>query len=116
MSDLKTKSSLSNPQRQLLELLQNINFGRLEALHVRNGQPDFQIPPRIIRKLKIGGENGPRPEVQNSDFRLKDQQIEMLEEIAAVGDGTVLSIEVKHGLAFSMEIEHRADAKGGHHG
>jgi hypothetical protein len=40
------------------------------------------------------------------DFVLKHQTIELLEAIARLGDGEVLAIEVKNGLAFSAEIEH----------
>jgi len=107
LNDLTTKSSLTAPQRQLVELLQQLNFGRIENLRVSGGEPAFEPAPRIVQKLKMGGENGPRPEVANEDFRLKQQTIEMLEAIAELGNGTVSAIEIKHGLPFSLEIEHQ---------
>ena len=105
MSEPKTKSSLLPSQRQLLELMQELNFGRIEDLQVRASEPVFEPAPRVIRKLKIGGENGPRSEISCADFWLKSQVVELLEAIASLGDGTVLAIEVKHGLPFSVEIE-----------
>jgi hypothetical protein len=78
--------------------------------------PSFDPAPRVVRKLKIGGENGPRPETTREDFVLKQQSLEMLEAIAQLGDGEVRAIEVKHGLAFAMEIEHRSDSTGGRRG
>jgi hypothetical protein len=36
----------------------------------------------------------------------------MLEAIAELGDGEVLSIEVKHGLPFAMEVEYRPPSDG----
>ena len=105
MTEPKSKSSLLPSQRQLLELMQKVNFGRIEDLQVRAGEPVFNPAPRIIRKLKIGGENGPRPEIACADFWLKSQATELLEAIASLGDGKVLAIEVKHGLPFSVEIE-----------
>jgi hypothetical protein len=105
LTELTTKSSLSPPQRQLVELMQTLNFARIEALHVRDGQPSFDPAPRVIRKLKMGGDNGPRPEASCEDFRLKRQTIEMLETIGRLSHGEVLAIEVKNGLPFSIEIE-----------
>ena len=107
-----SKSSLSAGQRRLIELLQSLNFGRIEGLHVKAGQPTFDPAPRVLRKLKMGGDNGPRHETGLQDFWLKQQTIEMLEAIAELGDGEVLSIEVKHGLAFAMELEHRSPKEG----
>lgn len=105
MTEPKTKSSLLLSQRRLLEVMQKLNFGRIEDLQVRAGEPVFSPAPRIVQKLKIGGENGPRPEIACEDFWLKSQVIELLEAIASLGDGSVLAIEVKHGLPFSVEIE-----------
>jgi hypothetical protein len=75
-----TKSALSAAQTQLVQLLQAVNFGRVEALHVIHGQPCFDLPPRVIQKVKFGGaENGPRAEIGYSDFRLKHGIVELLE-------------------------------------
>ena len=116
MNELKSKSSLSHARRRLIELMQRMNFGRIEGLQVRAGEPVFDPAPRVIRKLKIGGENGPRPEAACGDFWLKHQAVELFEAIASVGEGEVLAIEVKHGLPFSVEIEHRPEiAEGGRH-
>ncbi len=75
---------------------------------MKAGEPSFDRGPRVLRRLKIGGDNGPRPENNLQDFWLKQQTIEMLEVIAEFGDGEVLSIEVKNGLPFAMELEHRS--------
>jgi hypothetical protein len=58
----RQKSSLLESHRRLVELMQQVNFGHFENLVIRNGQPVFSPPPRIIREVKLGGENGPRPE------------------------------------------------------
>lgn len=106
------KSVLSKSQSRLVEILQRLNYGRVEELHVRNGEPVFDPAPRIIQKLKMGGENGPRPESALQDFLLKHQTIEMLQAIADLGEGTILAIECKNGLCFSLEIEHRDTSTG----
>ena len=105
MNELTTKSSLSESHRCLVELMQRLNFGRIEDLTVRGGEPVFEPAARVIQKVKIGGENGPRTELTCADFLLKKQIIELLEAISGLGEGTVLTIDVKHGLPFVVEIE-----------
>ena len=105
MNELTTKSSLSDSRRRLVELMQRLNFGRIQNLVVRDGEPVFDPAPKVIQKVKIGGENGPRPELSCEDFLLKKQTVELLEAISDLGDGTVLIIDVKHGLPFAVEIE-----------
>jgi hypothetical protein len=113
LSDQLTKSSLSKSQRQLLELMQTINFGRIECLQVRGGEPVFIPAPRIIRKLKIGAENGARPEINQDDFWLKHQHVELFQSLVELGDGEVLSIDIRYGLAFALEVECRPFSDGG---
>jgi hypothetical protein len=112
LNQLTTKSSLSTAQIRLVELFQIINFGRVERLHFRGGQPIFDPPPRVTKKLKMGAENGPRPESSMHDFVLKVQTVDLLETISKIGDGQILVIEVKNGLAFSVEIEHSVEEEG----
>jgi hypothetical protein len=100
-----TKSSLTAQQKLLVELMQRVNFGRIEALLVSDGEPNFNPAPRVVRKLKLGGENIPRPEIGSEDFQLKSQVVELLEAIRELGEGTVLAIDVKHGLPFVVELE-----------
>jgi hypothetical protein len=104
-----TKSSLTPALARLVELLQALNFGRVEALTIRDGQPVFDPPPRVIQKLKMGADNAPRPEVGYADFRLKDGVIELLEMIARLENGEIRSIEVRCGLPVSAEIEWRPE-------
>jgi hypothetical protein len=105
-----TKSSLTPALSRLVELMQALNFGRVEALVVRGGQPLFDPPPRIIQKVKIGGDNGPRPEINHADFRLKDGIVDLLAAIARLGDGEIQCIEVRCGLPVSAEIEWQSEA------
>ena len=66
----------------------------------------FEPPPGVIKKLKMGADNSPRPEADLENFWLKQPVIDMLRAIAELGDGKIRSLEVKNGLPFSMEIEH----------
>ena len=108
MKSISTKSSLSAPRRRLLEAMQRLNFGRIEGLEIRNGEPVFQPAPRIIQDIKIGGENGPRPELSIEDFALKSAVIELFDHLSRIGDGTLESIEIKYGMPFRLVVEQAA--------
>lgn len=103
--ELLTKSSLSHQQTQLVELMQRINYGRIEGLSVRCGKPMLDPPPRIVREIKFGADNGPRPEVGKTDFALKAQVRDLFAQLEAAGDGVIPCIEVQRGLPFRMTVE-----------
>jgi hypothetical protein len=95
-----TKAALPEPRRRLLELMQEVNYGRIEGLVVRNGQPTFTPPPRIIREVKFGGDNSPRRDLASADFLLKDQIIDLFCQLDSLGEGVIEVLEIKAGLPF----------------
>ncbi len=102
-----TKAALSPARRRLLELMQKLNFGRLQGLAVRGGEPVFDPPPRVLREVKFRGENGPRRELHARDFLLKSEVVGLLKELTRLRDGTVESIEIKHGVPFLLRVEEK---------
>jgi hypothetical protein len=100
----QTKASLTPARRRLLELFQQINFGRIESLEVRNREPVLDPKPRVIREIKFHGENGPRPELYVDDFVLKDGHLEFFEFLDRLQDGVIESITVKGGLPFHLFV------------
>lgn len=101
----RQKSSLPVPRQRLIELMQRVNFGRIEGLVVTDGQPVLDPPPRIVREIKFGGENGPRPESVIDNFALKVQVVELFRTFDDLRDGVIEVLEVKHGLPFRMAVE-----------
>ena len=101
----KRFADLSPAQRRLLRLMQQINFGRL-TFPVCNGLPDVAALWRVRRTVKFAArEDGGRPERHLADFELRRQQAEMLEALGEIPDGTVVTVEVRHGLPLLAEIE-----------
>jgi|ERR1039458_3245650 hypothetical protein len=100
-----TKGTLSPARKRLLQMMQRLNFGRIEGLTIRNGEPLFEPAPRTIQDIKIGGENGPRPELTIEDFALKSAVIELFDHLSRIGDGTLESIEIKYGVPFKLVVE-----------
>ena len=100
-----TKVELSAARSRLVEMMQQIGFGRVDDLVIRDGEPVFDPMPRIIRDIKLGADNVARPQPDFADFTLKSQVVELFEHLAELGNGTVQSIEVRHGLPFRLVIE-----------
>ena len=99
-----TKSSLSPARRRLVEICQELNFGRIENLEVRGGEPILYPRPTTVREHKFAGENGPRIESGRADYLLKSQMRDLMQLIDEIGDGTLAVLRVKHGLPFHAEL------------
>lgn len=98
------KSSLTPARQNLVRVMQDINFGRIEMLPVRGGQPVLDPRPKIIREIKFCAENGPRQEIKVADFCLKAQVVEFFTFLDEFQNGTISVLEVKHGLPFRMVL------------
>ena len=105
MGNTLNKADLPPAGARLVELMQGINFGRVEGLAVRGGEPVLDPPPRVVREIKFGGDNGPRPEATKQDFALTAQVRELFAQLEAMGDAVICCIEVRHGLPFKMTVE-----------
>jgi hypothetical protein len=108
MKTCLAKSALPEPRRRLVELMQSLNFGRIEQIPIRDGEPVLDHPPRVVREFKFGGENGPRPELAAEDFLLKGQVVELFRHLAQLGTVAIEVLEVKNGLPFRMLVAERA--------
>jgi hypothetical protein len=103
---VQTKLSLSAPQQRLLETLQKTNYGRIEGLFVRNGQPIFDPPPRVVKDVKLGSaDSGARSELESGDFALKREHVELFEQLRHFGNGTIECLVIKGGLPFLLTME-----------
>jgi hypothetical protein len=96
---------LSPDRARLVRLFQTINFGRIEELEIRNGEPRFSPAPRVFVELKLDSADGPRPETCLSDFALRRPLDRFFEQVARLEDGTIERIDIRHGLPFRMVIE-----------
>lgn len=104
MSAYFKKSDLSPARRELVELLQRVNFGTIHQLAVRNREPVLNPMPRLVREIKFNAENGPRPEIALPSFRMKFQWCELFALLDAIGNGTIESLEFKNGIPFKTLV------------
>jgi hypothetical protein len=81
-----------------------INFGEIRDLHVRNGEPQLTPRPTVVRSLRLGAGNTPRSETGASDFMVKAQVLELLDELCRLGNGLVSRIGIKAGLPVDVTV------------
>lgn len=93
---------LSAACKQLLRIMQENPYCRIDHLAVVNGQPRFDQNTKIIAEHKFGGNDGPRREVSLADYSLKKEHVDLLQQLDAIGSGVILTLEVKGGLPFRM--------------
>jgi len=98
-------ATMSEGRRRLLRLMRELHFGVIEDLEIRGGEPVFSPAPRVVREIKFGGENDPRPEAAARDLAARTQVTELFDSLTAIGDGTIGRLEVKHGIPFRMMLE-----------
>ncbi|MCA9259622.1 MAG: hypothetical protein KDA61_10505 [Planctomycetales bacterium] len=103
-SPYRSKQDLSACRSHLLELMQCVNFGRIEHLSIIGGEPILDPRPVVVREHKFGGENGPRPEIDAADFLLKQQVVELFAFFDELQDDIIDVLEIKHGLPFRMIV------------
>jgi len=99
-----SKQDLSSCRASLLTLMQSINFGWIERLPIRHGEPILSPRPTVVREHRFGGENGPRPELGVSNFSVKSEIIELLAFFDELQNGVIDVLQVKHGLPFRMTV------------
>ena len=105
-----TKASLPPAKERLVKLMQEVNFGYVEDLAFRKGEPIFDPPPRVIRVVKLCAENGPRPEVAKEDFVLKGLVCDLFGQMKEIGDGIIRRLDVQSGLPIRMHVEENSAA------
>ena len=103
-----SRQDLSPCRANLLMLMQTINFGRIEKLHILQGEPAFDPRPAIVREHRFASENGPRPEIGIAEFLLKQHVVELFAFFDQLQNGVIDLLEIRHGLPFRMFVAEAA--------
>jgi hypothetical protein len=93
----RCKSTLSPSRQKLLQAMQRNPFSNIETV-VRGGDPCFDPPPIIRREIKLGVDAPARTDSESGDFALKRAVTDLFEHLDRLCDGSVVMIEVRHGL------------------
>ena len=103
MTDVTT-AALTPARRRLVELMQEINYGRIEQLEVREWEPVFKPPPRVARKIVLGKANGPNARRATDGFALKKKVAELFEVFDRERSLRVRELVIENGLPVRMTV------------
>ncbi|MEO1526550.1 hypothetical protein SV7mr_50300 [Stieleria bergensis] len=98
------KLSLSHQRQRLIETLQRINFGKIERIPFRDGQPELSDASKVFREHKFRSESGPNRHLATEDFAIKRQLVELFHYFDEQVDGEIELLEVQNGLPFRMTV------------
>lgn len=104
MNESGSRTSLSHSEQTLLQLMQEIHYGRIEGLVVRGGEPVIEPNTKVLKDIKLDLNAKRRPIIIDRDYQDKAQVMEMLRQFRRLGDGVVQLLEVHNGLPFRMQI------------
>jgi hypothetical protein len=105
MTQVTRFSKLSAPRQALVRLLQSINFGHIEGLEVRCGEPVFSPAPTVLVEVKLDSESEPRWETNLTDFELRAELTRLMQQLDLLGDGAIDRIDVRYGVPRRAVIE-----------
>ena len=91
-------SQLSASRQTLVRLCQDINFGQILDLHVRNSDPVWDPAPTVISEIKLDVDEAPRPEGDLPDFKLSSQIRRLMCQLDQLRDGKIEKIVVREGI------------------
>jgi hypothetical protein len=97
-------AGLTAATRVLLQLMIDLQFGRIEGICVHNGTVVYNPLPTVVRTVKFGACDGRRASTSPEDLALKPQVVSLLDELASIKTGHVLRLEVRDGLPAFMEV------------
>jgi hypothetical protein len=99
------KSVLSPARQRLVEIMQELGYGRIRRLIVSGGEPIMDPLPKVLRHRHLSGAKKARPDRRRGDFILKSQLVEMFDEFDRLGSGVVDTIKVQDGLPCGFDVE-----------
>ena len=103
MTDV-TKAVLTPARRRLVEMMQEVNYGRIEQLAIRDGEPVFDPPPRMVRQVVFGKANGANPRRATNSFALKKKVVELFEVFDRERSFLILELVIDNGLPVRMAV------------
>ena len=94
---------LSKSRRQLIELVRRLNFGWVEQLVVRDGEPVLSPLPKVVTERKLQGESFPPIPPAADDAETPDPFLRLFRYFDQIQDVTVERLLVKYALPFKLD-------------
>jgi hypothetical protein len=100
-------SQLSASRQTLVRVCQDVNFGQIQGLHVRNSDPVWDPAPTVLSEVRLDIEEGPRPEGELPDFKLSSEIQRLMCQLDQLQDGKIEKIEVRGGVPRRLVLSSR---------
>jgi hypothetical protein len=97
-------SQLSPARQALVRLCQDVNFGQILDLLVRNAEPIWDPGPTILSEVRLDIEEVPRPEGKLPDFRLSSELLRLMRRLDGIRDGRIAKIEIREGIPRRLVV------------
>jgi hypothetical protein len=86
-----------------VEIMRELQFGRIENMSIRAGQPVLDHDLKVVRVACLSGESSGTKPPAGDEFELKRVVCDLFDELARLGHGTVVKLEFKRGLPCRLE-------------
>lgn len=96
--------SITGAQKRLIQLMQEVHYGKIEDLVISGGEPVLGLPVKVLRDIKLSGDGSRKPAFPDRDYLDRPQVVEMLRQFKKLGDGIVQLVEIHDGLPFRIHI------------
>jgi hypothetical protein len=97
-----------SPRRQvLIRIMQEVNFGELQGIQVRDADPILDGTSVVILDAKLDKEEVPRPELDLADFALSVEVSRLMSRLDQLKNGTIQRLEVRAGIPRRLVFESR---------
>jgi hypothetical protein len=106
-------SDLLPTERRFTSAMDDLGFGRFEHVPIAHGELVLDPWPTTVRGVKFGAESPVTTRTSSGEFELKRQVVEFFQYVRAVEKGEIRSLEVRHSIPFSMEIERQPERAAG---
>lgn len=100
---------LRRSERMFMVEMQRLGYGRFESVRIESGELLMEPAPTVIRSIKFGSSTINRPKEVDGEFQLKAETAQLFQFVRGVDAGEILSLEVRGGIPFSMEIAESQD-------
>ena len=94
-------------RQALVRLCQATNYGCIQGLEVRDSDPIFSPPPLVLVDIKLDSDEGPRPEIELTDFVLGDEVRRLMNRFYELKNALIDRIEVRAGVPRRVVFESR---------
>jgi hypothetical protein len=105
---LSGASDLLPSERRLVAAMQRLGFGRFESMRIKRGELVLDPWPTTVKVVKFGPREA-RSQTPSDTFELKRNVVQLFDYVRSIDDGSIRSLDVKHGLPLGLEIEQRPE-------